>query len=112
MIAEHFPDCEIHAVSDAAYGCGSFAGFGDGMTMTTRAKVNATFYELAPARTGKRGRPTLKAPANRYPSPTRQLGDLENRDNIALQHYRHREDHRASVTLVRYLAHRARPPGR
>jgi hypothetical protein len=60
QIAEHFPDRDIHAVGDSAYGCGAFAGLGDGMTMTTRAKVNATFYQLAPPRTGKRGRPALK----------------------------------------------------
>ena len=59
-IAGHFPDRDIHAVGDSAYGCGAFAGLGDGMTMTTRAKVNATFYNLAPPRTGKRGRPALK----------------------------------------------------
>lgn len=60
MIAEHFGDRDIHAVGDSAYGCGAFAGLGDGMTMTTRAKTNATFYQLAPPRTGKRGRPALK----------------------------------------------------
>lgn len=60
VIAEHFPDREVHAVADSVYGCGAYAGLGDGMTMTTRAKANATFYELAPPRTGKRGRPALK----------------------------------------------------
>ena len=60
LIAEHFGDRDIHAVGDSAYGCGAFAGLGDGMTMTTRAKTNATFYQLAPPRTGKRGRPALK----------------------------------------------------
>ena len=59
-IAERFPDRDIHAVGDSAYGCAAFAGLGDGMTMTTRAKVNATFSELAPPRTGKRGRPARK----------------------------------------------------
>jgi hypothetical protein len=38
------------------------------MTMTTRAKVNAVFSELAPPRTGKRGRPALKG--TRIGSPT------------------------------------------
>jgi hypothetical protein len=60
LIAEHFTDRDIHLVADAAYGCGAFAGLGEGMTMTTRAKVNATFFALAPPRTGKRGRPALK----------------------------------------------------
>jgi hypothetical protein len=60
VIAERFGDRDIHLVGDSAYGCGAFAGLGDGMTMTTRAKVNATFYHLAPPKTGKRGRPALK----------------------------------------------------
>jgi hypothetical protein len=68
QIAEHFGDRDIHAVGDSAYGCGAFAGLGDGMTMTTRAKANATFYHLAPPRTGKRGRPALKG--TRLGTPT------------------------------------------
>jgi hypothetical protein len=59
-LAERFGDRAIHVVADAAYGCGSFAGLGDDMTMTTRARSNAVFSELAPPRTGKRGRPRLK----------------------------------------------------
>jgi hypothetical protein len=57
VIAEHFPDRDVHGVGDSAYGCGAFGGLAQGMTMTTRAKVNAVFSELAPPRTGKRGRP-------------------------------------------------------
>jgi DDE superfamily endonuclease len=60
LIAEHFPDRDLHIVADAAYGCGAFMGLGDGMSMTTRAKANAVFCHLAPPRTGKRGRPRLK----------------------------------------------------
>jgi hypothetical protein len=59
-IAERFVDREIHIVADAAYGTGAFIGLGEGMSMTTRAKANAVFYQLAPPRTGKRGRPRLK----------------------------------------------------
>jgi hypothetical protein len=59
-IAERFPDRDIHAVADAAYGCSAFIGLGEGMTMTTRAKANAVFSHLAPPRTGKRGRPRRK----------------------------------------------------
>ncbi|MGH3927906.1 MAG: hypothetical protein ACRDTT_34435, partial [Pseudonocardiaceae bacterium] len=47
----------MQVVADAAYGCGAFAGLGHDMTMTTRARSNAVFLELAPPRTGKRGRP-------------------------------------------------------
>jgi hypothetical protein len=60
VIAEHFGDRDIHLVGDSAYGCGAFAGLGEGITMTTRARVNAVFHHLAPPRTGKRGRPRRK----------------------------------------------------
>ncbi|MFN2534425.1 MAG: transposase [Pseudonocardiaceae bacterium] len=60
LIAERFPDRQIHVVADAAYGCSAFIGLGDGMTMTTRAKANAVFSQMAPPRTGQRGRPKLK----------------------------------------------------
>ncbi|MGH3906520.1 MAG: IS701 family transposase, partial [Pseudonocardiaceae bacterium] len=60
QIAERCADREIHVVADAAYGCGAFIGLGDGMTMTTRAKTNAVFSQVAPSRTGKRGRPRRK----------------------------------------------------
>jgi hypothetical protein len=60
LIAERFPDRAVHIVADAAYGCSAFIGLGDGMSMTTRAKANAVFHQLAPPRTGKRGRPRLK----------------------------------------------------
>ena len=60
LIAEQFADRDIHVVADAAYGAGAFIGLGNGMTMTTRAKANAVFSQLAPPRTGKRGRPRLQ----------------------------------------------------
>jgi hypothetical protein len=66
-LAERFGDRAIHVVGDAAYGCGCLAGLGDDMTMTTRARSNAVFSQLAPPRTGKRGRPRLKG--NRIGTP-------------------------------------------
>jgi hypothetical protein len=59
-LAERFPDRRIDLVADAAYGAGVFAGLGDDMTITTRARSNAAFFEPTPPRTGKRGRPRLK----------------------------------------------------
>ncbi|MTJ60909.1 transposase, partial [Nocardia seriolae] len=53
-LAERFADRAIHLVADSAYGCGAFAGLGEAMTMTTRAKTNAVFYAPAPPRPGKR----------------------------------------------------------
>ena len=37
-VAEHFPDRDVHGVGDSAYGCGAFAGLGEGMTMTPEPK--------------------------------------------------------------------------
>lgn len=68
VIAEHFGDRDIHLVADSAYGTGSFAGLGAGMTMTTRARSNAVFSHLAPPKTGKRGRPRVKG--DRIGTPT------------------------------------------
>jgi hypothetical protein len=59
-LAEQFPGRRIDLVADAAYGAGVFAGLGDDITITTRARSNAAFYEPTPPRTGKRGRPRLK----------------------------------------------------
>ena len=59
-------------VADAAYGCGAFAGLGHDMTMTTRARSNAVFSELAPPRTGRRGRPRLKG--DRIGTPAQLAG--------------------------------------
>jgi hypothetical protein len=67
-IAERFGDREIPVVGDAAYGCGAFAGLGNDMTMTTRARSNAVFSQPTPARTGRRGRPRLKG--TRIGTPT------------------------------------------
>jgi hypothetical protein len=68
LLAERFGDRAVHLVGDSAYGCAAFAGLGDAMTITTRAKTNTVFYELAPPRTGKRGRPALKG--TRIGTPT------------------------------------------
>jgi hypothetical protein len=92
VIAERFGDRDIHLVGDSAYGCGAFAGLGDGMTMTTRAKVNATFFELAPPKTGKRA-PTAERQPHRHTNPDRDVRELENRYGVALRHHQHREDH-------------------
>ena len=52
QVAERFADRDVHIVADAAYGCAAFAGLGDGMSMTTRAKTNAVFHHLNPRNHG------------------------------------------------------------
>lgn len=58
LIAEAFPRRLVHGVGDAAY-------HGKPLlvpttTWTTRLPTNAALFDLAPARTGRRGRPALK----------------------------------------------------
>jgi len=71
-LAERFPDRGIQVVAAPAYGCGAFAGLGHDMTMTTRARSTAVFYQPAPPRTGRRGRPRLKG--DRIDTPTQLAG--------------------------------------
>jgi hypothetical protein len=67
-IANALPTKTIHLVADSAYGAGHFAGLGQGLTITTRARSNAVFHQPTPAASGKRGRPRLRG--DRIGTPT------------------------------------------
>jgi hypothetical protein len=54
------PGRRIEVVADSAYAGRVLRGLGASVTWTTRLRSNASLYELAPRRTGKRGRPRLK----------------------------------------------------
>ncbi len=58
LITAAFPDRRVHGVGDAAYHGKPLLVAGT--TWTTRLPANAALYDLAPQRTGKRGRPALK----------------------------------------------------
>lgn len=58
LIAAAFPERRVHGVGDAAYHGRPLLV--TGTTWTTRLPANAALFDLAPARTGKRGRPALK----------------------------------------------------
>jgi hypothetical protein len=58
LLAAEFPGRVVHGVGDAAYhGRPLLVG---AATWTTRLPANAALYDLAPPRTGRRGRPALK----------------------------------------------------
>jgi hypothetical protein len=50
----------LHVVADAAYHGKSLRDLPSHVTFTTRLPATAVLYDLAPPRTGKRGRPALK----------------------------------------------------
>jgi hypothetical protein len=108
-LAERFADRAIHVVADAAYGCGSFAGLGHDMTMTTRARATAVFFELAPSRTGKRGRPRLKGDRIGTPAQLAASATWKTASVRRLRHHRHSGGQRTRLPVVRHLAHRHRP---
>jgi hypothetical protein len=54
------PTRRIEVVADSAYAGRVLRGLPGWLTWTTRLRSNASLYELAPPRTGKRGRPRLK----------------------------------------------------
>ena len=58
LIADAFPHRRVHGVGDAAYHGKPLLV--PATTWTTRLPANAALYDLAPRRTGKRGRPALK----------------------------------------------------
>lgn len=54
------PGRMLNVVADSAYAGKVLRGLPAGVTWSTRLRSNASLYELAPRRTGKRGRPRLK----------------------------------------------------
>ena len=59
-IAAALPGRTVHGVGDAAYAGKELCDLPENVTWTTRARKDADLYELAPPRTGRRGRPRLK----------------------------------------------------
>jgi hypothetical protein len=51
----------IHVVADSAYAGKALRGLSGSVTWTTRLRSNASLYDLAPPRTGRRGPPRLKS---------------------------------------------------
>jgi len=59
-LADALPDRTVHVVADSAYAGKALRDLPASVTWTTRLRSNASLYELAPPRTGRRGRPALK----------------------------------------------------
>lgn len=65
VLRQEFPGHVVHAVGDSAYHGTPLLIVGT--TITTRLPANAALYTPAPPRTGKRGRPRLKASGSAGP---------------------------------------------
>ena len=59
-MAEALPGRAIHVVADSAYAGKALRSLPEAVTWTTRLRSNAALYQLAPPRTGRRGRPRTK----------------------------------------------------
>ena len=60
MVLGRFSTPIVELVMDGAYATKAWRGLPERVTVTTRMRSNAAVFELAPPRTGKRGRPALK----------------------------------------------------
>ena len=60
LLALAFPGRMIHVVADAAYHGPALRALPENVTWTCRIPRNAVLYDLAPPRTGRRGRPRTK----------------------------------------------------
>jgi hypothetical protein len=72
MLACRLPDRRIHVVADAAYATRELRGLPARVTVTCWLRRNAVLYDLAPPRTGKRGRPHQRQTAGHPRRPGRQ----------------------------------------
>lgn len=60
MVIKRFPARSVELVMDGAYASKAWQGLPQRVSVTTRMRANAAVFKLAPAPTGKRGRPALK----------------------------------------------------
>ena len=60
IILKRFQPRIVELVMDGAYASKAWQGLPDRVTLTTRMRANADVFELAPPKTGQRGRPALK----------------------------------------------------
>jgi hypothetical protein len=65
-LAAELPGRRVHVTADSAYAGEELKELPGGVTWTTRLRRNAALHDLAPERTGKRGRPRVRG--DRLPS--------------------------------------------
>ena len=100
LLAGAFPDRTVHAVADAACHGPALRSLPGNVTWTCRIPRNATLYDLAPPRTGKRGRPRTKGTALGKPGDIAGTCAWETR--VIRTYGRDQVKHVAEVTCLWY----------
>jgi hypothetical protein len=98
LIAAAFPGRPVHGVGDAAYHGKPLLVAGT--TWTTRLPANAALFDLAPRRTGRRGRPALKGA--RLGKPAAVAADATWRQGTVYRYGRAETVYLAEVACIWY----------
>jgi hypothetical protein len=107
-LAAVLPGRQIHVVADAAYAGKELRRLPASITWTTRLRKDAALYELAPPRTGKRGRSPRQGQTAVVPGHPRGQRVLRPGHRAPLRQDRHRARRRYHLPVARRLR---RPPG-
>jgi len=101
-IAARLPGHRLHVVADAAYHSKHVCDLPAQVTWTTRPPANAALYELAPQRTGKRGRPRVKG--DRLGTPAQIAASLSWQAVTVCRYGRVETTHTAAIVCLWYGA--------
>ena len=108
LLALAFPDRTVHVVADAAYHGPALRDLPASVTWTCRLPRNAVLYDLAPPRTGKRGRPRTKG--DRLGTAA-EIAATATWTTVTVTAYGHKQEirHVTEVSCLWYGSWRTRP---
>jgi hypothetical protein len=108
LLAAAFSDRQLHVVADAAYHGPALRNLPANVTWTCRLPRTAVLYDLAPPRTGKRGRPRTKGDRLGTPADLAATATWTTH-RVVTYHGRTDIKHTAAITCLWYGSFHARP---